>query len=739
MAGRQSNLFQDGEVTGYNPDQNGDYRTIDDLQYDYNHVVGKLIDVLTAISNNNDKEFFILYGGEVTDSGLSQVDISAGVAIGKNENGDVRVCEIPALTNIDIPSGWNDDRQIWCVGYHEWTLNAATRAHATTGETYHQYLDDGYKGQDDSDDLFVDSDPNNGSENVLCWGSFQISGGGVFNSLDTGERTRDYGMSFTDLEADTLTERTSGNGIDIEGIHFEDSGINDTYYVNSQADFDNIIEEVAANQWQFIDSVTSVVFNYLAGGYQMDDDNDYLETNNCLSFEMRGGAYLDFNAGNGYVKVNTVGCYLKNVDVQGNGSAGAPPFSFWSNSGFITFDGCKTSNRNTTTVFSAFKGASALADRATTRYINCTASSMTQSAGAVNIHIFDQCNNLSGCTASGIDHNGNTGNIIAFLNCDNITNCTALDLDKTNAGGIYGFYQCENISNCLGTDFDSTGGLIYGFSDCLQMTSCQATDLAAASTFNCIAFYNCEQMSACLAKQIDTTGTGEAHGFNLCQQLSGCKAEDIDTTSGTCYGFLTCDNISGCIATDVQSAVNNATYGFSGCTQLSGCEAKQIDGTGTGAAIGFDHCNQLSGCIAEDIDSVNSSARGYDTCFQMSACEARDIESTSSCYGFNSCQRMSGCHATGITSTGGTTVGFQTCKWLSGCMTATLNSTTSNCYAFNGTDGISACRAFGCTAGGTVRGFINCSFISAAKDDVGNPSGNTVQDDIANQYSCDNI
>lgn len=254
MAGRQSNLFEDGEVTGYNPDQNGDYRTIDDLQYDYNHSIAKLVDVIVALSNNEDKEFFILYGGQVTDSGSSQVDIAAGVAIGKNENGDVRICEIPALTNVDVPSGWNDNRQIWCVGYHEWSLNSATRNHATTGESYHPYLDDGYKGQDDTDDLFVDSDPNSGSENVLCWGSFQISGGGVFTSLDSGERTRHYGISVEDanvngdlsvtgdasvtvdldcggvITGDTINEKTADAGVTIEGLKFEDDTIDDVNF-----------------------------------------------------------------------------------------------------------------------------------------------------------------------------------------------------------------------------------------------------------------------------------------------------------------------------------------------------------------------------------------------------------------------------------------------------------------------------------------------------------------------------
>jgi hypothetical protein len=185
MSDKYTNTFADGEVTGKNPDADDDRYSVIDRQLDHNYWQSKIADMIKQISLNPTKDFQILYGGVVTDSGSGQVDISAGVAVGKDASGNVRLVTIPALTNISLPTGWNDNRQIWVVGKYDYKYDTPTRQHFN-GDTYKYILEDSYVGNSDSDNLFVDSDP---GDTVVIWGSFKMNGT-TFTNFSVGERTR---------------------------------------------------------------------------------------------------------------------------------------------------------------------------------------------------------------------------------------------------------------------------------------------------------------------------------------------------------------------------------------------------------------------------------------------------------------------------------------------------------------------------------------------------------------------
>jgi len=160
----QTNILWDGEVAGRSPDAEGDFYTVADAQIDHNYWQEKIVDSLLAISSLPNSEFLIIYGGSVIDSGSGQVDISECMAIGKNSLGDRRIIRIPTLTNIALPSGWNDGRSIWVIARHDFKLSSATRTHRA-GILYHYQTQDTYMGDSNgyvstgTDDLFVDSDP----------------------------------------------------------------------------------------------------------------------------------------------------------------------------------------------------------------------------------------------------------------------------------------------------------------------------------------------------------------------------------------------------------------------------------------------------------------------------------------------------------------------------------------------------------------------------------------------------
>jgi hypothetical protein len=308
------------------------------------------------------------------------------------------------------------------------------------------------------------------------------------------------------------------------------------YQVNCQADFDAIIEEVSGNQWQFIDSVRSVSFGYLVGGYQMDDDDDYLETNNCKSIEMHGGAFIDFNAGAGYLKVNTDHCYLRNVDIQGNGSTGAVTHSFLLEANYVTFDNCKTSNRASNTVFYCFRGSATVLHNRTSKYMNCSVYDI-QAAG--NLVIFDKCHNISNLLIYDI----NTDGINCFNNCYNVNNVYIYDISVTGTGyNLYVLSSCTGVSNIYCYDMSIAGG---------------DASFVAVNTGN--------NISNVLIYQATNYGSGDVYAFRLVDQLVSCSCDQISANSGDAWGCYQCNYIAAIKVGSVASSSGNA-YGFDGCT-----------------------------------------------------------------------------------------------------------------------------------------------------------------------------
>lgn len=334
--------------------------------------------------------------------------------------------------------------------------------------------------------------------------------------------------------------------------------IHGTYHVSTQAQFNAIIEEVSGNQWQFIDAVQSVVFDYLAGGYQMDDDDDYLETNNCVSIKMKGGAFFDFNDGIGYLKVNTDKCYLMNVDVQGNGSSGAVVQSYLLAASYVTFDNCKCSNRLSSTDMYGFKASGTTLHNITSKYINCSVYSLSSADKLIG---FDRCYNLQNCLVYDLDSTPGSDDCIGLNYCYNVSNCYIYTL--VSSANVYGIYHGGNFNNCTILTLDADA-VALGMADCDQVSSCYIEDITS-SAGAAYGMNGCNYVSACYIYNIDSGGSADAYGIYNSDYLSACKVAAIDADSGDAYGYNDCDYLSACSAIDIDSASGSAE-GFTNCT-----------------------------------------------------------------------------------------------------------------------------------------------------------------------------
>ncbi|TGN20809.1 phage tail protein [Leptospira idonii] len=193
-----TNTTEDGQVPGASPDAATDYFLISDYNNDKNYWNAKICEIIKLISDHPEQNFQILYGGLVTNAGGSRINISEGAAIGKDEEGNFRVITIPSLTNVSLPSGWSDDRQIWVVGNYKTELNSAERQHFDGSNYYYQVLDS-YQGKENSDSLFLDSNPGN---TMIKWGSFKMNG---TTFSDQYNRSRDWKVSTGNKPGDIIS------------------------------------------------------------------------------------------------------------------------------------------------------------------------------------------------------------------------------------------------------------------------------------------------------------------------------------------------------------------------------------------------------------------------------------------------------------------------------------------------------------------------------------------------------
>ncbi|WP_411821199.1 hypothetical protein [Leptospira sp. 'Mane'] len=217
-----TNTTGDGQISDANPDANRDYFLVSDYNNDKNYWHAKICEAIKFMSGNPNENFQILYGGLITNAGTSKINISEGAAIGKDTEGNYRVITIPALSNIPLPNDWNDDRQIWVIGQYDTKLNSAERQHFNGTAYYYQTLDS-YLGEENTDDLFVESDPLN---TAVKWGSFKMNGTAFTNQND---RSMDLATKFLALR-DTPSSYSGKSGYlvgvksDTSGLEFVKSG-----------------------------------------------------------------------------------------------------------------------------------------------------------------------------------------------------------------------------------------------------------------------------------------------------------------------------------------------------------------------------------------------------------------------------------------------------------------------------------------------------------------------------------
>ena len=376
------------------------------------------------------------------------------------------------------------------------------------------------------------------------------------------------------------------------------------YTVYNQTTFEALFTRTGANSYDINSNYRSVYFRNIGSGYSFqnvlsggDTWGDIL-TRSCSSIEFENGAYINFGDFPGALEVETDDCFLKNVDLRGEGTAAAVTESYRLNAHRVTFDNCKTSSRNSNVDYIGFEGSGTALHNITSKYINCT--------------VYD------------ID---GSDKIYGFADCMNLSNCVSYDIDGT-VDSVAGFHGGKNLSSCIAYDLTSTSGSVSGFSQCDNISSCTAEDIEASA--------------------------GSARGFGACNSVSSSEATTITATDGAAYGMVSCTRVAGAYVVTIAASGGAAqkAYGFSGCSNLSSSAAGPVEADGD--AAGFDDCDRVSGCNSVDIDcSGANNAYGFNACNAISACRTINIASVGgTAEGFKGCNYGSSLDTNEATNSG---------------------------------------------------------------------------------------
>lgn len=319
--------------------------------------------------------------------------------------------------------------------------------------------------------------------------------------------------------------------------------------VNSQTDFNNVIERAAANQYKIKDGIYALTFKPLVGGYKMyggtsplsgGDTWGYIQTNQCTKLKFDTGTYIDYGLTIGYIDCNTPSLRAKNIYVKGDdtGAAAAIIQSFLISANDVKLDGCITSNRYSNVPFYAFKGSNAYRENST---LNCRVHSIKNDTNF--IRAFDSIRHLRGCNI--YDINSSTAFALLIDGCYSVIDCSIHNiiadiiiacsskiikgtwLYNINGNSSTVGFQGGEIMGCHAEQITDIGGTAYGFDGGGAVGGNRFMGCHAISCDN--GFNNGRQIIGCYA-QSNTT-----NGFNGCLAMSNNRSTGNSTNYNNCF------------------------------------------------------------------------------------------------------------------------------------------------------------------------------------------------------------
>ena len=453
--------------------------------------------------------------------------------------------------------------------------------------------------------------------------------------------------------------------------------------ITTQAEFTALIERTAANTYQFLDEVKSIVLNIasvtlpLLGG----DTWGILSTNYCRRVHSFGECVIKIGDIPSSINVNTNDCRITGVTIEGlQVASAAHTTAFDINATDVILNNCGvrlllSTNENvnyiafnlnandailydcfvediefTDNAASDFMCFSGTASTPKTQLHNCWIDDIVIAGDAIPV-LFNGLYNIDQVSISNF-YPSTANDIYCFVDCNFISDVDAKILTTgtigvDNAANYVAFFNtCENIINAK-TELDTTSDVLSNFThyvDCNYITNAEL--VAVKCRRNAYGFTGCNYIiNASTQDWItpDTNVTGAYYGFYNSINLTNILITNI-TAAKLVYGTRDCDYITNIKIYDLQATGGSAVYGLYSVEFLSNAYIEKLDSATNGAAMGgIYNGNYISCCYITDIDnSASAAALCVYNCDYVSCVFANAVNSTAgSEYGFRNCNYVS--------------------------------------------------------------------------------------------------
>lgn len=319
--------------------------------------------------------------------------------------------------------------------------------------------------------------------------------------LWNGTNTGDYLLT-SNLLTELKKVDGTGSGLDadlLDGKHANEFlvGDSDTYYINSQSDFDSMITTIGETTYLDSQGLSNVVFNCNVDARKYDN---MISVSGIKHIE--GNGHIISGIRSGLTGINIPDYFVKtavsNLIIDPLASA-----SFQGIQYMKSVDNCQiligdTSDLTASDSITGFKYCSNLSNC----YIKIDSSSSYSSLPIING--FYMCDNLINCLVAYKSNSVNGDNLksIAFNVCYNLYNCNV---------DFIGDSPSFSFSN---TDLEGAG--LYSF--CHNLNNCT---VSAKHILKSICFYGCYGLYCC---KLDGDGQYINAGFSNCFELYNCDA-----------------------------------------------------------------------------------------------------------------------------------------------------------------------------------------------------------------------
>jgi hypothetical protein len=162
-----------------------------------------------------------------------------------------------------------------------------------------------------------------------------------------------------------------------------------------------------------------------------------------------------------------------------------------------------------------------------------------QTQATNSLRPFWSCKILNNCSVTGTTK----GNMAGYYECEHLSMCTfscAADSASDNIS-VIGYYGCNRVVDCIINCTSNSNNIYFGINNCSYVVDCYIRIVNnSASANNIMGVYNSNNVISTYVYTIKDNASNIVYAFNMCNRVVSCTATVNNASStGICYRACT--------------------------------------------------------------------------------------------------------------------------------------------------------------------------------------------------------